>query len=167
MLVDPEFYVMTPEEEVRWKAIMAEHKLTRDVTAIRHRHAEGVYQIVTFNGDHMFKYRCEHYPRLMSAGINPFSPYGVCDRYEQVLEQCPMLVTSDRQFSVFLTGVYKEHQEPDGGWRWEKWGPYIGTQVSKADYLYDEPEIESILVYQIYEHGILPLVERFPKKDNK
>jgi len=39
--------------------------------------------------------------------------------------------------------VFKKSEEPpSSGWRWCRWGEYIGTQEPKADYLYDEPFIE-------------------------
>ena len=38
-----------------------------------------------------------------------------------------------------------------GGWRWRKWGPYIGVKTPTTEYLDDEPEIDSVLVYHLYE----------------
>jgi hypothetical protein len=38
-----------------------------------------------------------------------------------------------------------------GGWRWHKWGPYIGTQEPKCEYIHDEPEIEEVFTYHVYE----------------
>lgn len=38
-----------------------------------------------------------------------------------------------------------------GGWRWEKWGPYIGTQRSVADYLHDEPDIDYVYTFHVYK----------------
>jgi hypothetical protein len=76
--------------------------------------------------------------------------YGVCDNYGQILRYLP-IVRDPRNFIVILTPIYKKHQPKRDGWRWEKWGEYIGIQNSKADYLYDEPEIEMIYVYHVYE----------------
>lgn len=45
----------------------------------------------------------------------------------------------------------KEHEPPKDGWRWHKWGPYIGTQEPKAEYLYDEPTITLIYTYTIIQ----------------
>ena len=73
------------------------------------------------------------------------------DNYQQILDQCPMLKDSDRQFFITIKSVKKENQDPDGGWRWHKWGPYIGTHEITTEYLYDEPIVEEVFVYHIYE----------------
>lgn len=80
-----------------------------------------------------------------------FCNYGVCDNYQQILEQCPMLKESNRQFFITVKSVKKNEQSEIGGWRWHKWGPYIGTQEITTEYLYNEPIIEEVFVYHIYE----------------
>lgn len=35
------------------------------------------------------------------------------------------------------------------GWRWSKWGEYIGSQNPTQEYLAMEPDIEEVLVYRI------------------
>lgn len=78
--------------------------------------------------------------------------YGVCDSYEQVLEKCPELrLDKDRKFVVTVTKIQKATQPPEGGWRWHKWGEYIGTQEPTSEYIYDEPLIEEVFCYHIYE----------------
>lgn len=78
--------------------------------------------------------------------------YGVCDNYQQILKEYPELeADKERHYTIGLTPVMKEHEPPNGGWRWHKWGPYIGTQESKAEYLYDEPTITLIYTYTIIE----------------
>lgn len=53
---------------------------------------------------------------------------------------------------MILTPVRKADQTHDGGWRWNKWwGPYIGSQRPQFEYLYDEPEIDEVFCYHIYE----------------
>ena len=37
------------------------------------------------------------------------------------------------------------------GWRWHKWGPYIGTQDPQCEYLADEPEIKEVFVYRFIQ----------------
>ena len=80
-----------------------------------------------------------------------FSNYGVCDNYQQILEQCPMLKESNRQFFITIKSVKKKEQSDWGGWRWHKWGAYIGTHEITTEYLYDEPIVEEVFVYHIYE----------------
>jgi len=108
----------------------------------------GVYEINNFNGDAYIACPYDEYPNLINL-----SPYGVCDHYKQVIENEPLLSDEiyDREFVVFITPVKKSDQPESGGWRWHKWGPYIGDYEPQAEYLYDEPEIEQVYVYHIYE----------------
>jgi hypothetical protein len=78
--------------------------------------------------------------------------YGVCDSAEQLLEKCPALEGDpQRKFVVTFTPIVRANQDPSCGWRWHKWGPYIGTQEREHEYLYDEKDIDEVLVYHIYE----------------
>ena len=105
---------------------------------------KGVYKICHF-GSSDFLRGYEQFPAL-SIG-----PYGVCDEYSQILEQCPEIISSERKFVITVTPVLKSNQSAEGGWRWEKWGEYIGTKNPQCRYLYDEPEIDSVFAYHIYE----------------
>lgn len=80
-----------------------------------------------------------------------FSEYGVCDNYHQVLEKYPFLKEDSKQYVVTVCSVKKCHQSPSGGWRWHKWGEYIGTQNPQHEYLYDEDHIEEVFCYHIYK----------------
>lgn len=81
-----------------------------------------------------------------------FNAYGVCDTPEQMLEYYKeVLADPDRNFSVCFHLICREDQSPDGGWRWHKWGPYIGEQNPKCEYLYDEPDIDEIYVFHVTE----------------
>jgi hypothetical protein len=107
---------------------------------------DGVYEIPHF-GASSYMAGYEHYPDGLSVNC-----YGVCDSVEQLLEKCPELVTDKtRKFVVTVTHLKKSDEPSVGGWRWHKWGPYIGNHVPMCEYLYDEPIIEEILVYHIYE----------------
>ena len=117
---------------------------------------KGVYDGVGFNFRNMLNLsRLRDYdledPRLVDKDGEFFGSYGVCDSIEQMLERCPMLETSDRKFAVGFTLVRKADQSPQGGWRWHKWGEYIGTQEPKCEYLYDEPVIEQAYCYNVIE----------------
>lgn len=105
----------------------------------------GVYEVGHFGSSALLP-DYEHYP-LLDIG-----PYGVCDSYEQVLERCPELVESqERQFVITVTAVCKKDQPAEGGWRWHKWGEYIGVHCPTCEYLHDEPVVEQVYVYHIYE----------------
>lgn len=78
-------------------------------------------------------------------------PYGVCDSIENLLGEEPVLEDSKREFVVTMTPVLRTNQEAEGGWRWHKWGMYIGYQDPQHEYLYDENEINLVYCYHIYE----------------
>lgn len=105
----------------------------------------GVYEIGHFGSSHILP-SFEHYPDLENIEC-----YGVCDNVEQIFEKEPMLTTSHRKFLITLTKVMKATQSPIGGWRWHKWGEYIGTHDIQYEYLYDEKDIEQVFCYHIYE----------------
>jgi hypothetical protein len=104
----------------------------------------GVYEIDHFSGGRSLD-NYEEYPELSVR------PYGVCDNLEQLLEACPELEAPGREFVVTLTPIRRENQPSSGGWRWHKWGKYIGTQDPQCEYLYDENDIDEVFVFHIYE----------------
>lgn len=78
--------------------------------------------------------------------------YGVADSIEQIAAFYADEVNDPyRQYCIGVTPVTKADQPSDGGWRWHKWGSYIGTKTPTTEYLYDEPEIEAVLVFDIFE----------------
>lgn len=112
---------------------------------------EGVYQSGNWNFNHDISWRNE-WPEDRSDWRMLYDEgYGVCDDFEQVLAKHPQLVESEKPYCVSIVELRRENQHPDGGWRWEKWGEYIGTQNSQCEYLYDEPEIERVYTYHYYE----------------
>lgn len=77
--------------------------------------------------------------------------YGVCDNYEQILNHFPELINSKKKYIVALSKVTKGIEGSPFAWRWHKWGRYIGEQKPTTEYLYDEPVIEEVYVFRIYE----------------
>jgi len=81
-----------------------------------------------------------------------FNEYGVCDSPEQFLEKFGNeLKESQDQFCVFFTKIEKSNQPDDGGWRWHKWGEYVGDGEITTEYLYDEPNFEFVYCFHIYK----------------
>lgn len=134
--------------------------------AEQHAVSKGIYEISHF-GSSAFLKDFEHYPQFENDGEHRETEiykrlceaddwfyrgsYGVCDSYEQILELYPELENSERQFVVTLTKVEREDQPEDFGWRWHKWGSYIGTQDPQHEYLYDDTHIDQVYCYHIYE----------------
>ena len=76
---------------------------------------------------------------------NLIGSYGVSDNVEQVLERYKAVVDNpDVQIIISFAPVNKEDQPKNGGWRWHKWGEYIGTHEPKHDYHDDEDRIEAV-----------------------
>ena len=76
--------------------------------------------------------------------------FGVADNAEQVVAYYN--ANEDGYFHgnhvILLREIVKGK---DGGWRWHKWGRYIGTQNPQCEYLADEPEIEKVVCFSIYK----------------
>jgi hypothetical protein len=110
-------------------------------------HQPGIYDIGHFNGSHLFpEDEFDQYPSGINCGA-----YGVCDSVENLLTHAPELITSERQFVITLTSVRRDQQSPSGGWRWHKWGDYIGSHDIQCEYLYDEEGIDEVFCYHVFE----------------
>ena len=77
------------------------------------------------------------------------STYGVADNVEQIKNHYLPLLDNSKNYCIGISIVKKSEQESWGGWRWHKWGEYIGEQNPQCEYLYNEPEIEEVMVYSI------------------
>jgi len=90
----------------------------------------------------------EYIRKCIKEGKEHKDNYGVCDNYQQVLDRYPELNDVNRKFVLSLCKISKKE---NSGWRWHKWGKYIGVQNSQCEYIDDESEIEEVYVYHIYE----------------
>ena len=98
------------------------------------------------------------YPDLM-AGLPKDAPwlneYGVCDTVEQFLALAKDRLEADaRTFVVTFTRIPKEPENKGegGGWRWHKWGPYIGVGEITEEYLDDEEGFpDGVLIYHVFQ----------------
>lgn len=83
------------------------------------------------------------------------SYYGVADNLDQIKSLYADLIHSEESNVVISLAKIEKVEEPEeGGWRWHKWGEYIGTQSPQCEYLYDEPEIESIYVFHVHKVNV-------------
>jgi len=119
-----------------------------------HEVITGVYEIGHFGSSDFLRGYYERYPEnLVNRDGCYVEAYGVCDSAQNLLDFCPMLVNDpDRKFVVTITPVHKSEQSSSGGWRWHKWGDYIGNHTPQHEYLYDEDDsIQFVYCYYIYE----------------
>ena len=142
MLCDPQ-WAHTPEQYEFYNVPMPE------------RVQEGVYLIGSFNFEfHIGNGRQDRkvmYPEFQRPpGFKSFNCYGVCDSPDQLLADFGVMLQADsRRLCVALTCIRKSGQSEEG-WHWHKWGPYIGRQEPTWEYLFDEPMIEEVYVYHVY-----------------
>lgn len=95
------------------------------------------------------------FPSGEKSGFGDYGEYGVCDSPEQFLETDLGLwiaAEPNRKFLVSMARINKSEQSPQGGWRWHKWGEYIGLKEPQYEYIYDEgDDIESVCCFSVYE----------------
>lgn len=83
-----------------------------------------------------------------------FYIYGVCDNASQILDVYPDIPDD---YVIFMAPIFSDKTEPCSGWRWHKWGPYIGIQEHYHEYLNDEPHVDMIYVFSIRQ--MIPCIE--------
>lgn len=79
-----------------------------------------------------------------------WSDYGVCDEPSQVLARYPHIVDDDVPRAITVVEIRREDQPSTGGWRYHKWGSYIGRQRPRAEYLHDDEHIDAVWTYHVY-----------------
>lgn len=112
----------------------------------------GVYEFFSCNSpDYLIEEKLDEYDIHTLRSY----PYGVCDNYEQILERVKdidkYVNSKDEDYCIVLYKVTRESQPETDGWRWCKWGDYIGDHKKTAEYFYDEKEIDYVYVFSIYK----------------
>ncbi len=79
------------------------------------------------------------------------SEYGVADSLEQVLEYGKKFIESEHPYVISFSLIKSEDQPDEGGWRWHKWGPYIGQHSVTHEYLKDQPEIKEVIIFHFHK----------------
>ncbi len=80
----------------------------------------------------------------------PVPEYGVVDSVEQFVERFGGALEKDPgEYAVGFTEVRRDDQEPEGGWRWHKWGSYHGKHEPQHEYLYDEDGIDRVFTFRV------------------
>lgn len=52
-------------------------------------------------------------------------------------------------FVLLLTPILNEHNHEWGGWRWHKWGEYLGHHQIEHEYLNDEEGVDFVFVWKL------------------
>lgn len=115
----------------------------------------GVWEVGHYGSSDFLRGLYEQYPENLSADPDAYlGPYGVCDDVADILRVYPLLEADPvRKFVVTMKRVKRNlaNKGLGGGWRWHKWGEYIGTQTPTTEYLDDEPLVEQVYCYHIFE----------------
>jgi hypothetical protein len=128
------------------------------------KHGTGIYQCnLGFNFSHEefeeFKDQC-NIP--YDDEFNAFAPtyhksqYGVADNLDQIKEYFKEEIDDpDSKYFISLTPVFQdlENKGKGGGWRWHKWGEYIGKLNPQCEYLDDEEfgdDFRYVVCFHIY-----------------
>ena len=89
---------------------------------------------------------------------NDIGSYGVADNLEQIKNYYKQQIEDpDKKYFISVAPIFQEKENfgKGGGWRWHKWGPYIGNLNPKCEYLDDEDFGEDfqgyVLVFNCYK----------------
>ena len=160
---DPEALVYPREkfnDKDYWDNEMPEEFKTLKWKDIFARYTEGIYQYYDVNIPYIDGYEFEDYyegPSPLMPDIPCTMPYGygLCDNYRQILERDEdvkrWIDNPDRKFFLFLCCMWRENQPEHGGFRYHKWGGYIGDQELCSEYLYDDKDVDRVFTYRLVE----------------
>ena len=82
--------------------------------------------------------------------------YGVADNLQQVLAHFDAEIQDrEHRYVLEMSEVVRADQPEHGGWRWHKWGTYIGAYDITTEYLYDDPTIDRVWCFSIHEVEVL------------
>lgn len=82
--------------------------------------------------------------------------YGVADSIEQIKEYYKEEIEDKtRKYFIAFTPVFqdKKNKGKGGGWRWHKWGKYIGNLDRRCEYLDDEDfgdDFKYVITFHLY-----------------
>lgn len=111
------------------------------------RLSQGLYLCCHWSSEHLLRGRKVKPSYFLNVEYDAF---GVCDTPQQVIDAYKLNDIPEEVFVCFVP-IRKSEQPSRDGWRWHKWGPYIGTQHPQCEYIYDEPSIKEVYTFQIYQ----------------
>lgn len=78
-----------------------------------------------------------------------YSAFGVADNIQQVLDKLSAFINHPTR--TFVLGVVWNKKDRGDNFRWHKWGPYIGIQEPQCEHFKDEPTVDRVMFYHLYE----------------
>lgn len=61
-----------------------------------------------------------------------------------------LITNPDAIYMLECHPVFNHHDGTSNGWRWHKWGPYLGKHTPKCEYLDEEKNIDYVLLWHLY-----------------
>lgn len=117
---------------------------------------DGVY-VCELNSNHTIEMITNYKEKTNFKSPIYWCHYGVCDNASQALDYYDNLYKQnkdymeDKMFVILLVPVIRKQEPESGGWRWHKWGRYIGKFEPKCEYLHDEDGIDYVYCFDILE----------------
>ena len=148
----------------RWADVIGpedEHLFYTKETATDFR---GVYLDTELNLDWCNEYEVDSEREYARDFTNPKDPwdristYGVADNIAQIHAFVQEQEAQGYDFGkciINIRPILRKHEPAQGGWRWHKWGRYIGNFDHCCEYIHDEEGIEMVLCFRI-----IPLKKR-------
>lgn len=98
-------------------------------------------------------YEAGEWDRWIEYTGNPAESFGVVDHWSQL--PLAALDADPRNLLVYLGRIRRADQPERGGWRWHKWGPYLGVHSPETsndfEYLHDAIDVVEVWTYHVVE----------------
>lgn len=120
-----------------------------------HLQTDSEYRIETGVYESSFQFNFHITAELFKEKLD-CKEYGVADSVEQIKSHHKAEIEDEKdKYVIAITKVYQDKSQAGkgGGWRWHKWGEYIGTHDPKHEYLDDEEfgdDFLFVIVYDLY-----------------
>lgn len=102
-----------------------------------------------------YSFRKDPYDYIGTLETEVITPYGVADNATQVVEYFKDFEKRNNidlgDCVICMHPIVKEFQPDEGGWRWHKWGRYIGVKDPQCEYIKEENDsIKMVWCFHIY-----------------
>lgn len=77
--------------------------------------------------------------------------YGLADDEHQIKKEFSFLDRSREKYVIIVKPIHRENEPSSGGFRYHRHGRYIGRQLLKNEYLYDDTHVDYIMKFSILQ----------------
>lgn len=158
------------EDESITNVILEEDDPNLDITGIYLTHLNGHHDIDGFTNHHEITYRqsktdlhclgvsdnATQIKKLIERCLYEYQ-YGNSNTHEyffdgeDLVDYMNEFKDQPLEFVILLTPIVNHHDPSNwGGWRWHKWGEYIGQHTPACEYLDHEIGIDFVFVWELY-----------------